>query len=480
MNSLICRTKTALLTGAIAAASVSLACYEGRPEAATTDVQPRYVFLLSLDTVAAQYCSVYGYEKPTTPFLEELGARGAVFERHVVNSNNTLKSHSSIMTGLNPAAHNTYDNGVSNRQKLAEEYDTLAESFRDAGFATAGFTTHPLWLNSKFGFDQGFQHFESSRRKAAANTQAFLKWFDDEKPDRAFVFLHYFDAHSDTSTSGNQPYHARPDLVAKFAGKRPANYTGSIPNSNGKDLYGSKALAVFSDPNRTIPEDQLAYIRGTYDAGLAQLDEAISRLFDELSDREILEDALVIVTSDHGEEFKQHQSMLHMQYFDEVMRVPLIITLPEDYTPSRSRVGDLTRSIDLAPTILELSGLEPLPLAQGRSFASALLTGEPFAYQDTVFEDRILRSQDNESEFKFAWLREHSHFFDLDADPGEQKNLYKSLSQNRRISALKRLQELNSESHAIRDSLNVSRDDNPEMSPEELDQLQGLGYLGDE
>ena len=480
MNSLICRTKTALLAGAITAASVSLACSEGRLEVVTTDVQPRYVFLLSLDTVAAQHCSVYGYEKPTTPFLEELGARGAVFEGHVVNSNNTLKSHSSIMTGLTPLAHNAYDYGASNRQTLAEEHDTLAERFRDAGFATAGFATHKLWLSSKFGLDQGFQHFESSWREADENTQAFLQWFDEKEPDRAFVFLHYFDAHSDVSNPGSQPYLARPEFLAQFAGPRPKGFTGFVLDSSGEEQHGSKALEVLSQRSRKITDAHLAYVRGTYDAGLAQLDQAISRLFDELAERGILKDSLVIVTSDHGEEFKQHQRMLHMQFFDEVMHVPLIITLPEGSTPIRARVSDLTRSIDLAPTVLELSGLDPLPLAQGRSFASTLLTGKPFTYEDTLFEDIVLRGKDEEGEFKFVWQKEYSSFFDLDADPGERKNLIRSMSKTRRLNARKRFEELRSESRAIRDSLKASSENNPEMSPEDLDQLQGLGYLGDE
>ncbi|MFT5285392.1 MAG: arylsulfatase [Planctomycetota bacterium] len=444
------------------------------------DVTPRYVFLISLDTVAAQYCSVYGYEKPTTPFLEELGESSAVFNRHVVNSNNTLISHSSIMTGMLSEAHDTYDYGFKQRHRLAGEYVTLAERFQDAGFATAGFATHAQWLTKQFGIAQGFDHFESVWRAAIGNAKAFLKWFDERNPDRAFVFLHFFDAHSDKSKPGSEAYEASPKLVQQFAGARPEDYTGSATDREGNVFYGSKALTVLSAEHHIIPAEHLAYLRGTYDAGLAQLDTFLRRLFLELDKRGILDESLIVITSDHGEEFKQHTGMLHYQYYDEVMHVPLIIKLPNGKLPARSRVDELTRSIDLAPTILELSGLEQIPLAQGRSFASTLLNGDSIPYADILFQSGILQSKDEEGEFKFVWRNEHSRFYDLDSDPGETKNIYDSISPERQRQAKERLDELRAESQAIRAAISANRDNEPEMSAEDLEELQGLGYLGDD
>ena len=440
--------------------------------------RPKHVFLISLDTVSAEHCSVYGYEKPTTPFLEELGARGAVFERHVVNSNNTLKSHGAIFTGMLPPAHNAYDKGEEERRRLASEYETLAERFRDAGYATAGFATHAAWLSEAFGMNQGFEHFESEWRDAPSNTNAFLEWYDAAQPERSFVFLHYFDAHSDGSEPGDQPYEAPPELIERFAGPRPADFTGSCVDRTGKQFHGSQALSILANPWREVTPEHLAYLRGTYDAGLAQLDADMRTLFDELEQRGLLDEALVVVTSDHGEEFKQHQGLLHQQFYDEVMRVPLIVTLPGNHAPGRARIDEPTRSIDLAPTMLELAGLEPLVLAQGRSFADALVNGTPIPYGDTLFEYLILRARDEDGEYKTHGDPSQKLFFDLDADPGEQHSIYDSTDAARLEEALRRLQALDEECTLVRKAVAASDGSGPPMTPEELERLQGLGYLG--
>jgi len=442
--------------------------------------RPKHVFLISLDTVSAEHCSLYGYDKPTTPFLAELGARGAVFERHVVNSNNTLKSHGAILTGMLPPAHDAYDRGEDERRALAPEYETLAERFRDAGYRTAGFATHAAWLSAAFGMDQGFEHFESEWRDAPANTRAFLDWLDATQPERSFVFLHYFDAHSDGSEPGDQPYDAPPELLTKFAGERPADFTGSCLDRTGKAYHGSQALSILANPWREVTPAHLAWLRGTYDAGLAQLDRDLSDLFRELESRGMLQDSLIVVTSDHGEEFKQHQGLLHQQYYDEVMRVPLIVVLPGGQRPAKARIDELTRSIDLAPTMLELAGLEPLPLAQGRSFASTLRDGAPIPYGDTLFEYLILRAQDETGEYKFHLDPGLKLFFDLDTDPRERHSIYDETDPARLADARARLAGIEAECELVRKAVAARVRGGPEMSPEELARLKALGYLGDE
>lgn len=438
------------------------------------------MFLISLDTVAAEYCSVYGYEKQTTPFLEELGAKGAVFERHVTISNNTLKSHASIMTGLLPAAHGVDDLGKKGRFKLESAYPTLAEQFQAAGYATAAFTTHAIWLNKEFGFDQGFDHFESRMRGAPRNSHAFLEWFDEEDPDHAFVFLHYFDAHSDGSMPDSEAYEASPDALAKFARERPDDYEIRFKDKAGEQYFGSEALRLLSPAENVIPAEHLAYLRGTYDAGLFDLDNNLRALFQELEKRGILDDSLIVITSDHGEEFKQHDRLLHHQYFSEVMRVPLIITLPKGQRPAKARVEEVTRSIDLASSMLELAGLEPLPITQGQSFARTLLLGESLPYGDTMFEKAILRSRDEHGEYKIGFIRGGFQFYDLDADPGEMHNLGGSVDRARIKAARERIDSISKESRDIRRAIGAKRSKGPELTEDDLEELQSLGYLGDD
>jgi arylsulfatase A-like enzyme len=473
------RLPAARLAALCAAAALLSACSRS-PAAAG----PRFVILVSLDTVPAKHCSLYGYERPTTPFLEELGARGAVFEHHVANSNNTLKSHASILTGLLPPAHGTHDAGdEGERRALAPEFETLAERFQEAGYRTAAFVTHAAWLSHDFGMDQGFDTFDSAWRGAEENNRRVLAWLDAERPERAFLFLHYFDAHSDGSDPGDLPYEAPPEYLARFAGEKPADYDGSTQDRLGNAYHGSRALAILANPWRELPPAHLAYLKGSYDAGLAKLDHDLAALFDGLERRGVLADALVVVTSDHGEEFKEHGGLLHQQFYDEVMHVPLVVVLPGGRKAARPRVTDLTRSIDLAPTVLDLCGLEPLPHAQGRSFSAALLTGGRIPYRDTLFESLTLRARDEVGEYKYRADETGPGpcFFDLDRDPGETHDLLREpgFATGARVAGARaRLAALGEECELVRKAVAASDGKGPSMTPEEVARLRDLGYLG--
>ena len=120
----------------------------------------------------------------------------------------------SMLTGLLPEAHATYDGGSKvGRQQLSASYETVAERFARAGFDTGAFTTHAAWLGETFGLMQGFDHHETAWQPAADNTRAFLRWVDRTQPRRMFAFLHYYDPHSEASSRGALPYDSTPELV---------------------------------------------------------------------------------------------------------------------------------------------------------------------------------------------------------------------------------------------------------------------------
>ena len=179
--------------------------------AVSAEGPPRNVLLISIDTLRADHCGFLGYDKPTTPFLDKLAEQGAVFEHHMVHSNNTLLSHTTILTGLPPQAHDTYDNGAepSQRKALGPGYRTLAEAFQAAGYTTASFTEHPVWLGTDFGLDQGFDVHESDWVLAPETSKRFLAWYDEARPERMFCFLHFYDVHSEPATGPAPPPAAR-------------------------------------------------------------------------------------------------------------------------------------------------------------------------------------------------------------------------------------------------------------------------------
>lgn len=441
---------------------------------------PRNVLLISIDTLRADHCSAYGYSKPTTPFLEELAERGVLFENHMVNSNNTLTSHATIMTGLVPRAHDTYDKGEEGaRQALAKSYRTVAEALRDAGFRTAAFTTHKTWLGPEFGVLQGFDVIDSAYRAAVPNWEAFLHWYDTEQPERMFAFLHFYDPHSEaTNRNPTYPYDSTDELVAEFAGERPPDFTGCLKSSTEKVCHSQWLFAV-SEGEEKLHEDHVRFLNGLYDAGVRKMDDDLRLFFEELERRGALDDTLVIITSDHGEDLYEHETLLHGTYYDAIMHVPLIVVLPERMSPARRVVAEGTRSIDIAPTILDFAGLPKI--GQGQSLVPVILEGERVLQTEAFFMPAILRGWDERGPFKMFDLPQKPVFYDLATDPGETRNHFDDpelLAENEaRIGRIReRIKQLRTDSFRVRDLIKKDPED-VDVTDEALQDLQDLGYI---
>ena len=438
---------------------------------------PRHVLLISLDTLRADACSLYGYEKPTTPFLEELGRRGVVFEKHMVNSNNTLTSHATMLTGLTMIAHGA-DNNTN--APLAPQHVTVTERFQEAGFATVGIASHEIWLSELFGMAQGFDTFESFwKYDAPTINRRFVEWVESEKPRRIFGFLHYYDAHSELE--GELPYSAPPEYLERFAGEPPEGFDPTLPNPSGKGrLTLATYLNQFQSRERSLPPGYAAYLRGCYEAGVAKLDADLRDLFAELDRLGILDEALIVITSDHGEEFEDHGGVLHNGWDDEIMHVPLLIVPPAGTPLPQPRVSDTTRAVDLAATMLDLAGLPPLDPTQGRSLRP-LMEGDTLDYQKTFFGRMVLRDRDAHSEFKFVWdSKAPLFFYDLDADPGETENLVRALAESdpARLEAASEVVVAARREGDLVMHLIAAETGQKRLNPRQLAELERLGYLG--
>lgn len=456
------------------------------PGRATADA-PARVFLISLDTVRAASCSLYGYGKPTTPFLEELAAldRTVVFDHHMTNSNNTLISHASILTSLYQEAHDSWDAGNQGAQRLNEGYETLAERFSGINYDTVAIASHGIWLTEEFGFRQGFDHFESEWRNNARRIhRRFGKWLDSVQPDELFAFLHFFDAHSESSVSkvGTLPYEAEPEFLAKFAPERPEDFTGTAV-VDGKTVVASGYLNAFDGYYKEFPPGHLEFILGCYEAGIAQLDSDLRSLFADLEDRGLLEDSLIVITSDHGEEFKEHRRLLHNEYHSEIMHVPLMILLPDGKRPLKNRIDSMTRSVDVAPTILDLMGLEPFRDCQGVSLVPLMLEGVDPEIDYSQFGLAISRAIDEQGEYNFCNTPGYYTFYDQGSDPGQQRNLYAESGMPKELiermsHARRRMVQVREQSRNIRDGVAVRSGSSSEVySSDRLNTLEALGYV---
>ncbi|MBK6939954.1 MAG: sulfatase [Planctomycetes bacterium] len=331
------------------------------------------VVLISIDSLRYDHVGCYGYDKPTTPAIDALAARGARFETAHSTTSWTLPSHMALMTGLPNDVHGV----VVDFAALDRKRTMLAEAFQRAGYDTAG-AYGGLYLDSHFGFDRGFRSYvncgvpvtpnnaaqaehDSHRVVTAPRTTAFaedyLRTRNADKP--FFLFLHHWDVHFD--------YMAPKEYVDRFTqGGR-----GRIDVSN---FYVNPAIRADMDP------ESLAYVKGCYDAEIRFVDDHLSRLFAQIDALGLTDDTFVVVTADHGEEFFDHGSKGHrLNLHEETLRIPLVFAGP-GIRPSVIENG--VRLIDVMPTLLDLCGLPAEPDCIGESLAPLLRGEDPSALRD--------------------------------------------------------------------------------------------------
>jgi arylsulfatase A-like enzyme len=309
---------------------------------------PPNLLLISIDTLRADHLSLDGYPRPTTPRLDRFAADALVFDRSYASSTWTLPSHGSMLTGLLPDQH-----GLRHLpDRLSPEVPTLAGMLRDAGYRTAGITDGGF-LGPQWGFASGFDSYEVSpgqpwEPKDVAPIAAKARRWLEAGPERPFfLFVHTYEVH--------QPYRNVEGFADPFL----------EPGIEGR--Y-TEVANVFARPPPT--DEQLPRVIALYDGGVHRADHYIGGLLEWMGEAGLLDDTAVVVTSDHGEEFREHGHLEHAvgSVFDENLRVPLIVRPPGGTGETAPRrIATPVTGLDVTPTLLALAGLPPPPGAAGRS-----------------------------------------------------------------------------------------------------------------
>ena len=417
--------------------------------------KPDIVFIL-IDTLRADHLPTYGYEVNTAPTIQSLARNGVVFERVISPSSWTKTSMASIMTSLNPSQHGVF--GV--KDTLPAEFPTLAERLRIGGYHTIGINTNP-WLKHRFGFQVGFDVYQTHpiARGPDVFTDAWnvnnnaLDILSKRKQDRPFfLYLHYMDVHA--------PYRPRP----QFFSAKPLTIPelGVVPDGKLDILYRKKGLKGAAVQKRIID---------LYNGTIRTIDAAINDLLKNLHDVGLFENTIFIITSDHGESFREHGTTEHgFNLYPEVYEVPLIFFCPK-LLPAGVRIEAQVRSIDIAPTLLTHVGLD-VP----ESFAGESL----LPMKNDAIQNRIALSavglNDNIPDLSYAAVVSHEHmyvhekihnsveFYDLLSDPGAKNNLGKSHPKAGFYSKLE-------------DNTDRKTTEQAELDQETINQLKSLGYL---
>lgn len=412
------------------------------------------VILIILDTLRADRLGSYGHDRPTSPNLDALAARGVRFETAVSQSPWTRPSHISLFSGLYPASVH------------AVGHRPLAWQFSHAGYltwaVTGGGQIHPA-----FGFGTGFDRYRVDNW--VRDVPGVLEQFAANASRSQFLFLHTYEIHD--------PY-------------RHTALVGELPEGRMRRPYSlekykrQKALGI--DPNEAEQE----YVRALYDSGVAFTDLSLGKLFQGLETRGWLENTVVVVTSDHGEQHWEHSAFGHgKNLYDHQLLVPLILYVPPGLAleaglprPQGTVIDQQVQLVDLYPTLLELLGIETEQPVSGRSLLP-MLRGEAlpevaaFAENTTVNpQKKALRSR------RYKFVRTFSdgtgepefELYDLEADPGERTNIASAHSDVvADLSA--RMLSLMAGSQADRTEAGFS----PKIDPQLRRQLEALGYLND-
>ncbi len=442
------RTIPTLRSVAIVLASLTLGCSPG-PEVEP----PPHILLLSVDTLRPDYLGMYGYDRDTSPFLDELLAEAFHFPKAVASVPRTTPSLASILTGAYP--HTT---GVRElKHALKDEVVPITELLHDVGYYTVAVVTNQL-LSPERKLSRGFDVYlpDKDTRDARATTDVLLEQLelvDFTRP--LFLWAHYIDPHI--------PYVSDPAIIESFD----PGYTGRYkdhfgqfppPAVPGKKLrWGGpyppdlrKQIAVHQNP---LPDSVVKHVRRLYAADIRQTDDQIKLLVEELR-RKTGDNLMIVFTSDHGESLGEHD--FHWDHGDYVYnagsRIPLAILLPKSHEAAGPGSHDgWVSGVDIAPTILDLLGYAlPESMVQqleGRTLAPAmrgerLLDKPVFAESGKSHYPNDIKGRVDFTvagrfravylgDWKLIWTPGHDtpaksyQLFNLQADPHETENLFR-------------------------------------------------------
>ncbi|MGD8329763.1 MAG: sulfatase [Acidobacteriota bacterium] len=393
--------------------------------AACAEPAPRLVVVIGVDTLAASHLGLYGAERPTSPFLDRLAEDGVVFEHAYATSSWTLPSFASIFTGRLQSGHGAgirvndtddewNEERVAHRRVILDpSVPTLAEMLAAAGFTTLAVAQNPN-LDPAFGVARGFDVYDyvmgshANKRRAEVVVDRSLALIDEHAGDDLFVFIHFFDPHM--SYGAPSPYGGM--------------FTGGLDVGYGLPIAVNPREIDRRAPE--LPEDRRRFIAAAYDGEIRYLDSQLERLVGGLRERGLWDDALVILTADHGEELFEHDGFEHgHSLYDEVIAVPLIVWAP-GLVAGRSTAP--VSIADVTPTVLDFEGME-IPEGIFGIPLRPLLRGSDPAVERLIVAEGILYGSEKKAALRWPYKlildREDGteELFDLRQDPGERRTL---------------------------------------------------------
>lgn len=383
------------------------------------------IILIVSGTLRADHLSCYGYGKNTSPNIDKLACDGILFKNTHAQSNWTLPSHASILTGRYPSAHRV----MEREDRLSLKELTLPEILKLYGYKTAAFTGG-LDLRKEHNLNQGFDSYYDE--KALATSDELIpqaeQWLEKNRNQKFFLYLHTYDTHL--------PYQPKKPYDTMFSG----NYKGPLK----QEYLTYPILKTIQDKTLTInsgkiplTETDIDYIKNQYDGEIASLDKNLGQLFNALEKLKIDDKTIIIFTADHGEELFDHNSFDRFgteNLYDEVIHIPLIIKLPlslkSQTINSKPQSDTPAGSIDIMPTILKLLNIPINKEAQGKSLLPfPTQESNDFVFAEASKTKQMIRNKEwklirkIQKDNKGVLLDEQYELYNLKNDPYEQDEI---------------------------------------------------------
>ena len=424
------------------------------------------VVLVLVDTLRADHLSAYGYSRPTSPNLEALAGKAVLFEQARAQASCTFPSVNSLLTSRDPLLFLGQEGG---RLGIPEGIPSLAQTLRDAGYSTAAVSASPVVrksptrFNPAGGFDRGFEVFDEQCLWQAADcvngrVEALLPALEEPY----FLYLHYMEPHGPYRPPQRHPRRwALPIEAPEFV-------LAGDPNPLADAIYKQGKPAP-------VTEAQLAHLVDLYDEEIAFFDSELPRLLAALEGRSRESDTVLALASDHGEAFLEHGDVKHCHApFDTQVRTPLLLRAPG--AAAGRRVSAAVSNLDLAPTLLDLAGVDREALTlDGESLRPWL---EPGPAAGSAGPRWSFSSQgawrsatDGRTKLLYDMERRSFALFDLAADPGELRDLARE-----RPAELQRLQRALYE-RLVRVEGSTASERSLALGEEAEERLRALGYL---
>lgn len=442
------------------------------------------IVLISLDTLRPDHLGCYGYTRKTSSNIDEIAREGVLFSHTYSSTSWTLPAHISLLTSHNCAHHQVY----YPFQKMKPQIPTLADVLKTNQYFTVAFTGG-AYLSSSYGFAKGFDSYQEISLRGNAATrydeaerlaEIICDWLQNNREKSFFLFLHTYQPHD--------PY----------ANLSPLGKTFLNEHSKWKKI---KVATLFGKKGRYqthLTEEEKQNVIDLYDGEIKYTDISYIRpILEKLKELGLYENSLIILTSDHGEEFYDHEAWLHdHSVYEEAIRIPLIIKFPHSQYKGE-KVQQIVRIVDIMPTILDVLNIKNSSLSMDGKSLLPLITGRET--QDRTFvADLALRDYRdiyptviamNQGDYKFIHNKKikspytarvsknfgdkQTELYDLKKDPKETKNIV--LQIRYRDLCFNLLDSINEYCEKI--SQEISDEDRVTMDESLRERLRALGYI---